>query len=129
MGGMEILVILLIALILLGPEKMPEVVRTLARVVREIRRVGDEVRMHLDPDLDLYRASYPDFLPPARTGGGLAGHHDAQADGSLAGQPSDRATLPNPSPEKDSQLARAPDDNPPLVTDQNPASRDKTPAG
>lgn len=58
------MVILLVALLVLGPERMPDVVRTLAKMVRELRRAGDEVRMHLDPDLDLYKATHLDPNPP-----------------------------------------------------------------
>jgi Tat protein translocase TatB subunit len=62
-GGSEFLLILLVALIFLGPEHLPDVARKLARIVREIRRAGDEVRMHVDPDGELYRAMN---LPPSR---------------------------------------------------------------
>jgi sec-independent protein translocase protein TatB len=39
-GGGELLVILLIALIVLGPQRMPEAARTVGRVVGEIRRLS-----------------------------------------------------------------------------------------
>jgi sec-independent protein translocase protein TatB len=39
-GGGELLVILLIALIVLGPQRMPEAARTVGRVVGEIRRIS-----------------------------------------------------------------------------------------
>ena len=61
-GGSEFLIILLVALIFLGPEHLPDIARKLARIVREIRRAGDEVRMHIDPDGELYRAIN---LPPS----------------------------------------------------------------
>ena len=41
-GGGEILVILLVALIFLGPEKLPEVARQMGKVVGEIRKVTPE---------------------------------------------------------------------------------------
>ena len=40
-GGGEILVILLVALIFLGPEKLPEVARQLGKVMGEVRKVKD----------------------------------------------------------------------------------------
>ncbi|UCD57798.1 MAG: twin-arginine translocase subunit TatB [Candidatus Hydrogenedentota bacterium] len=43
-GPMEILVILIVALIVIGPEKMPELARSLARLMRDLRRAMDEVR-------------------------------------------------------------------------------------
>ncbi len=39
LGGGEILVILLVALIFLGPEKLPEVARQVGKVMTEVRRV------------------------------------------------------------------------------------------
>lgn len=61
-GGMELLVILLVALLVLGPERLPEITRWLAKVTREIRRAGDEVRMHLDPDLMEYASRRKSFF-------------------------------------------------------------------
>ena len=39
-GGAEVLVILLVALIVLGPTKLPTAIRQVGRVVGEIRRIG-----------------------------------------------------------------------------------------
>jgi sec-independent protein translocase protein TatB len=39
-GGGELLVILLVALIVLGPSRMPEAARTVGKVVGEIRRIS-----------------------------------------------------------------------------------------
>ncbi len=55
------MVIALLALLIIGPEKLPEMMKKLARVVFEVRRAGEEVRMHIDPDGDLYRATH---FPP-----------------------------------------------------------------
>jgi sec-independent protein translocase protein TatB len=43
-GPMEIVVILIVALIVIGPEKMPELARALARLMRDLRGAMDEVR-------------------------------------------------------------------------------------
>jgi sec-independent protein translocase protein TatB len=43
-GAPEILLILVIALIVLGPERMPKVARDLGRVVGDLRRTSDELR-------------------------------------------------------------------------------------
>lgn len=51
-GGGELLVIALIALIVLGPERLPEAARTVGKVMGEIRRLStgfqDEVRHAFD---------------------------------------------------------------------------------
>jgi sec-independent protein translocase protein TatB len=61
-GGMELLVILLVALLVLGPERLPQITKWLAKVTREIRRASDEVRMHLDPDLMEYAEKRSTFF-------------------------------------------------------------------
>jgi len=43
-GAEELVLILLIALIVLGPERMPKVARDIGRVVGELRRTSDELR-------------------------------------------------------------------------------------
>lgn len=52
-GPAEILVILVVALLVFGPEKLPEIGRQVGRAVRDLRRMQasfrDEVRGVLDP--------------------------------------------------------------------------------
>jgi sec-independent protein translocase protein TatB len=43
-GTGELLLILVIALLVLGPERMPKVARDVGRVVGELRRTSDELR-------------------------------------------------------------------------------------
>ena len=43
-GPMELMVILLVALIVVGPQRLPEVGRSVAKALRELRRQTDEVR-------------------------------------------------------------------------------------
>ncbi|NIR34626.1 MAG: twin-arginine translocase TatA/TatE family subunit, partial [Actinobacteria bacterium] len=40
LGGMELLVILLVALIVLGPTKLPEAARQVGKAVNELRRLS-----------------------------------------------------------------------------------------
>jgi Tat protein translocase TatB subunit len=48
LGPAEILVILIVALIVFGPKKLPEVGRQVGSAVRELRRMQDSVRSELD---------------------------------------------------------------------------------
>ena len=52
LSGSEIVVILLLALVVLGPEKLPEAIRRAGRTYAELKRMGnsfqDEVRSVLD---------------------------------------------------------------------------------
>ena len=56
-GPAEILVILFIALLVFGPQRLPEVGRQVGAAVRELRRMQDTVRGELDSVL------HPDLSP------------------------------------------------------------------
>jgi TatA/E family protein of Tat protein translocase len=51
-GPMELLVILVIALLVVGPQRLPEVGRSVGRALREFRRAQDEVQRTLRMSLD-----------------------------------------------------------------------------
>jgi sec-independent protein translocase protein TatA len=52
LGFGEILIILVIALIVFGPRRLPEMGRTIGRSLREIRRTTSEIRSEITADLD-----------------------------------------------------------------------------
>src|SRR5689334_21079292 len=71
-GPAEILVILFIALLVFGPQRLPEVGRQVGAAMRELRRMQDTVRGELDSVL------HPDISPDFdRTG---PGDHDPVAE-------------------------------------------------
>jgi Tat protein translocase TatB subunit len=43
-GPLELLVVLAVALIVVGPERLPELARSVGRAVRQLRQIQDEVR-------------------------------------------------------------------------------------
>lgn len=47
LGGMEIVVILLVALIVLGPTKLPEAARQVGKAVTEVRRISSGFQREL----------------------------------------------------------------------------------
>ena len=49
-GFSEIMVVLVVVLLVMGPAKIPEVARTLGKGVRAARRAGQELRDAIDPD-------------------------------------------------------------------------------
>ncbi len=51
-GTGEILVILLIALLILGPKEIPKLARTLGRGMREIERTKDELKQSINFEED-----------------------------------------------------------------------------
>ncbi len=60
-GGLqELLVILVVALLVVGPKRLPEVARALARAMRELRRAQDELRSTVETNLQM---NEPDVHP------------------------------------------------------------------
>ncbi len=51
-GPTELVVILVIALIVFGPKRLPEVGRTVGKSLREFRRASEELREGLDMSVD-----------------------------------------------------------------------------
>lgn len=49
-GTWELIVILVLALIVLGPEKLPDMARKVGRTVARLRRTADEVKREIDLD-------------------------------------------------------------------------------
>ena len=43
-GGMEIFLILVIALVIFGPKKLPEMGKSLGKAIREFKSAGDEIK-------------------------------------------------------------------------------------
>ncbi|MBF0423098.1 MAG: twin-arginine translocase subunit TatB [Magnetococcales bacterium] len=50
MGWIEILIIVVVALLVVGPEQLPDVARTLAKTVRQVQRLLAEVRESVNLD-------------------------------------------------------------------------------
>jgi Tat protein translocase TatB subunit len=51
-GPMELILILLVALVVVGPKRLPEVGRTIGKSLRELRRATEDVRSSFEADLD-----------------------------------------------------------------------------
>ncbi len=51
-GPLELMIILIIALLVVGPKRLPEVGRSIGRGLREFRKAQDEVRQTLQFDLE-----------------------------------------------------------------------------
>jgi sec-independent protein translocase protein TatA len=74
LGPAEILVVLVIALVVFGPKRLPEVGRQVGGALRELRKVQDSVQSELRGVLDdtaapvrgMFSADPPDSEPAAR---------------------------------------------------------------
>lgn len=94
-GPGEALAILVIALIVLGPEKLPEVIRTVGRVMGELRRMSSSFQSELrnaidDPTLDdEARMTHRTGRPRPRRNGAAASARTDTSD-QPSGQPDDQ---------------------------------------
>lgn len=95
-GPQELLIILVIALLVVGPQRLPALGRSIGRGLRELRKAQDEVKRTIQVNLD-------DEGPNGRTGGVAArGASSAATDAPSTGEPVDappRATEPLPADE------------------------------
>jgi TatA/E family protein of Tat protein translocase len=67
LGIPELLVICLVALIVFGPRKLPEITRTLGRGLNEFRRASNELKRTLDDEIraaERQMTTPPDPTPP-----------------------------------------------------------------
>ena len=105
-GPLELMVILLLALVVVGPSRLPEVGRSIGRALREFRKVQDEVRDSINFNLDAEpvtpRPATKPITPPAaveraRAAAAAASAED-QPEAQLEPQP-DIAHEPEPQPE------------------------------
>lgn len=67
-GMQEILIILVVALIVIGPKRLPELAKTLGKGFAEFRKAADDlqetVRMDLQKEKhEEFRQKYPDMVP------------------------------------------------------------------
>jgi TatA/E family protein of Tat protein translocase len=62
-GIQELLVIMVLALLVFGPEKLPELGRRLGRAMREFRRASDEFRSTVEQNLQIHMDQ--DISPPS----------------------------------------------------------------
>ena len=67
MGPMEIFMILMIALVIFGPKKLPEMGRSLGKAIREFKSAGSELQDELTKAADeIDRDIEPNIKPPTK---------------------------------------------------------------
>lgn len=84
-GPLELVVILVVALLVVGPQKLPEVGRSIGQGIREFRKAQEEVRRSLrstlqDDDGQPKRPARPKRTPGASSAPATAGNGPGAAD-------------------------------------------------
>jgi sec-independent protein translocase protein TatB len=117
-GMQEIVLICVIALIVVGPKRLPEIARALGKGYAEFRRAFDDMKRTVEADLrtDEFRRSLMDLPPPPPPP--PAGGPPPPPGESLLGMP---AAAPFPYPAQPPEGAAAPE-APPAAGQQPPES-------
>ena len=63
-GSSELLVIIVVALIVIGPSKLPEIMRALGKGMAEFRRMSNDVRSTLEAEIDRADQEHRQAEPP-----------------------------------------------------------------
>ncbi len=81
-GMSEMLLILVIALIVLGPQKLPEVAKFLGKALNEIRRATNEIKESMDVDSGLkdIKKSFSEMNAGVKTANSQASSPEAAAE-------------------------------------------------
>ncbi len=72
----EILIIAVLALLLLGPERLPDAAKTLGKGLRDIRRATDDLKDQVEREIyadDAKKVARPALVPPVPAGGPVPG--------------------------------------------------------
>ncbi len=85
LGPEKIILILVVALIVFGPQRLPEIARQVGAMMHELRKMQDNVRGELEQVL------HPDFSPPG-TDATTNGAHTSSPGGAIG--ETDHAALP-----------------------------------
>jgi sec-independent protein translocase protein TatB len=64
-SGFELVIVLVLALILLGPERLPDAAKTFGKVMREVRRATDDLKDKFEDEIYAdERKVRPALVPP-----------------------------------------------------------------
>ncbi len=106
LGFGEILVILVLALVLLGPQKLPEVAKQLGKGFRDFKKATDDLKGQFEQELyaDERKAPRPRIAPPTAAAPVPTGPPQPVPAASVDNVPGLDAALAEPSPPPDSPL-------------------------
>lgn len=97
MGMPEILLILAIALIVIGPKKLPDLAKSMGRAMREFKKATSELKESLEIDTELsdVKKAFSDMNHDIKESVDLAGSYKGSTPSGDSGKPS--ATAPDTS--------------------------------
>ena len=92
------LLIAVVALLVFGPKRLPELAKTMGKGLAEFRRASSDLRRSIDLDMDprSISAPKPETLPPAQAGAGDLSEEAATEDAATQETPETPATPATP---------------------------------
>ncbi|MDQ3914120.1 MAG: twin-arginine translocase TatA/TatE family subunit [Actinomycetota bacterium] len=66
-GPLEILTVAVLALVIFGPQRLPEIARNIGKAINEMRRMTAEMRSELQDGMSASDADEPETPEPAKT--------------------------------------------------------------
>jgi Tat protein translocase TatB subunit len=117
-GPMEILVVAVVALLVFGPEKLPDMARNVGRTISDLRRTAQEMRDEFSTGFD------EDSPPPRRTRAATSEDPDDDVDYVVEDEPPDAVPKrPTESGPTDPPDVETDDDVGPAVVDASPSEK------
>ncbi|MGZ8650561.1 MAG: Sec-independent protein translocase subunit TatA/TatB [Actinomycetota bacterium] len=113
-GPQELILILIVALVVVGPQRLPELGRTIGKVLREFRKIQDDVKDTIKFDLDDEPEPY---VRPRRS---PRAHIPEESVGVSAKDTPTPTATPTPTDAPTPDGSAMPDDNGHLGTDGSP---------
>ena len=52
MSGGELVIIFIVAFLVFGPKKLPELARTLGKLLFEVKKAAQDVKVHMETEID-----------------------------------------------------------------------------
>lgn len=66
-GPLEIMAVAVIALVVFGPQRLPEIARNIGKAINEMRRMTSEMRNELREGMSAVDSDEPETPEPAKT--------------------------------------------------------------
>jgi Tat protein translocase TatB subunit len=86
-GPQELILILIVALVVVGPQRLPELGRTIGKALREFRKIQDDVKDTIKFDLIAEPEPYVRPKKASTPGGSSAGGNGAAAEDGAVSEP------------------------------------------
>jgi sec-independent protein translocase protein TatA len=117
-GPTELIVILVIALIVFGPKRLPEIGRTMGKSLRELRKATDDIKGTFTGSLDDIEDEWddPPKIQPPSADAAVAASAEAKAEPSSVAAPTVTAEMSPPAPTGPGAAAPSPNGSGPVPT-------------